>query len=101
MDTIRWILVCVVAIPALTCTIADFCIAVRRVWFFTNSGVSWIPVIGTVAALLGLLLIPKSDTWLSRSAMIAFFVFLCFDASYVLAGIVNGARTAITGKRPS
>ena len=101
MDTIRWILVCVVALPAFACTFANFCIGIRRVLLFTNSGVSWVPVIGTVAAIVGVLLVPKSGTLLSRSAMIAFFVFLCFDGVYVLSGVVNHLRTSITGKHPS
>ena len=101
MDAIRWTLVCIIAFPALIYTFANFCIAVRRVWLYTNSGPSWIPVVGTVAALAGILLVPKSRTLLSHGAMISFFVCLCFDGSIILADVVNWIRATITGTQPS
>ena len=101
MDTIRWIIVFVVVLPAAVFTFVNFCLAVRRVIYFTDSGPSWIPLFGSLAALIGLIAVPKTGSTPARSFLIAFCVFLVFDGSYGMSDIVNKVRAWRTGRRPS
>jgi hypothetical protein len=101
MDTLRWIIVCVVAVPAAVVTFLNFCLAVRRIVYFTNSGPSWLPLIGSLAAVVGLIAVPKTDSVFKLPVILAFCLFLIFDGSYGIADIINNLRARFTGRRPS
>jgi len=101
METIRWIAAFIFLAIATVYTGFNFFLACRKLVLFTSSGPSYIPVVGFAAALLGLLLVPKTQTTVSSIAVVAGGVFLCFDFSPHCADVINLMRTKLTGRKPS
>ncbi|TWT49535.1 hypothetical protein Pla22_47320 [Rubripirellula amarantea] len=101
MDTIRWIVVCVVLLPAAVYTTFNFGLAVRNLIFYADRGPSWIPLVGFLAAIVGLLAVPKNDSTVSGVAVFAFATFILFDVSYIAVGVFNAVRSRLTGRPPS
>ncbi|TWU35836.1 hypothetical protein Q31b_52710 [Novipirellula aureliae] len=101
METTRWIATFIALAIAAVSTGANFFLACRKLILFTSSGPSYIPVVGFTAALLGLLLVPKTQATLSAIAVTAGCVFLCFDISPHCADVINSVRARLTGRKPS
>lgn len=101
METLRWITAFIFLAIAAIYTGFNLFLACRKLWLFTFSGPSNIPVVGFVTALLGMLAVPKNETTLSTLAVGAGCAFLCFDFSPHFVDLLNLIREKLTGRRPS
>jgi len=101
METVRWIISLIVAIPAGLCTAMNFGLACRNLLCFTSRGPSPIPMVGLVFASIGLLAVPKTESIASRLAVAAFVLFLFFEVSHPISTALNDLRARITGRPPT
>ena len=56
-------------------------------------------MIGSVTAILGVWVVPRTGTLFSRTMIVAFGVLLLLDNTYGLAQIVNKTRKMATGRQ--
>ena len=101
METLRWIISLFVAIPAGLFAVMKFGLACRNLLYFTSRGPSPFPVIGSVFAIIGLLVVPKTESFASLPAVTTFAIFVIFEVSHPVATAFNGLRAKITGRHPS
>jgi len=101
METARWIIAGLVAVPTFVIALCNFGIGCRNLIFFTDRSPSPIPVLGTLGAIVGFLVIPRSGSTFSRFALIVFAVLLVLDLFVYLAGGANRLRAIVTGRNPT
>jgi hypothetical protein len=101
MDNLRWGLVAIILVPTTLLALVNAGIACRNIIFFTERSPSPIPVIGTIGCVLGLVLVPRSESVLSTGILAAFVLLAILDSSWGLASGLNRLRSIITGKHPS
>jgi len=101
METARWIIAGLVAIPTLVIALCNFGIGCRNLIYFTHRSPSPIPVLGSLGAIIGLLTIPPNGSTISQIALIVFAVLLILDLFVYLVSGANRVRAIVTGRNPT